>query len=398
MRSIITRAGIPIAGQIVAGGSGPGEVPIYTAPAGQTVTDLAMGYDGVLYVAVGGSLVLIDRQDRWANFTLTVPGFNFWRLVALADGGVLALDRTARQLGKVTGTPLQTGPMDSPAPGILRSCQTNPNPPSLVATWPIPSTDTYVALTAIGKRVALVSWDTLSANNKASYRAPIRLRHGRGRATGQLERHSLAVSLAWLGDLKLAVLATGLNEALVFNLAETGRTLVPAGDTYVLAGLNSGPFAHVLSQPPYYTAGVNLGAPQTVNSGTATLPIASLAAGTHAIRAVYSGDGKNAANTSAVLVETVAATGAPVLLSSSANPSAAGQSVTFTATVTPATATGSVQFLDGGAPLGTAPISGGVARLTSTTLAAGTHSITATYSGRRATTLVRDRGAERFAA
>lgn len=371
----------------MAGGSGPGEVPIYTAPAGQTVTDLAMGYDGVLYVAVGGSLVLIDRQDRWANFTLTVPGFTFWRLVALADGGVLALDRTARQLGKVTGTPLQTGPMDSPAPGILRSCQTNPNPPSLVATYPIPSTDTYVALTAIGKRVALVSWDTLSANNKASYVRLFDFGTGVGvRLT--LNGILWPYGIARLGDLKLAVLATGLNEALVYNLAETGRTLVPAGDTYVLAGLNSGPFAHVLSQPPYYTAGVNLGAPQTVNSGTATLPIASLAAGTHAIRAVYSGDGKNAANTSAVLVETVAATGAPVLLSSSANPSAAGQSVTFTATVTPATATSSVQFLDGGAPLGTAPISGGVARFTSTTLAAGAHSITATFSGQTSNTLV----------
>ncbi len=56
--------------QVLAGGSGPGEVSIYTAPAGQTVTDLAMGYDGILYIAVGGTLVMVDRRGRWPNFTL----------------------------------------------------------------------------------------------------------------------------------------------------------------------------------------------------------------------------------------------------------------------------------------------------------------------------------------
>ncbi|MGA7235893.1 MAG: hypothetical protein WBY44_09445, partial [Bryobacteraceae bacterium] len=78
--------------QVLAGGSGPGEVSIYTAPAGQTVTDLAMGYDGILYIAVGGTLVLVDRRGRWPNFTLSVGGFNFWRLAPLPEGGLLALD------------------------------------------------------------------------------------------------------------------------------------------------------------------------------------------------------------------------------------------------------------------------------------------------------------------
>jgi len=114
--------------QIVAGGSGAGEVAIYTPPAGQTVTDLAMGYDGVLYVVVAGSLVLVDRRNRWPNFTLTVPDFSFWRLSALPNGGVLALDRNKPQLGTVSGLPLQVEPSDVPNPGILRSCQANANP------------------------------------------------------------------------------------------------------------------------------------------------------------------------------------------------------------------------------------------------------------------------------
>ena len=69
-------------------------------------------------------------------------------------------------------------------------------------------------------------------------------------------------------------------------------------------------------------------------------------------------------------------------LSSSLNPSQVGQSVTFTATVAPAAATGTVTFLDGAAPLGTGTLSGGVATFnTSALVTAGLHNITAVYGG-----------------
>src|SRR5205823_6094671 len=77
-------------------------------------------------------------------------------------------------------------------------------------------------------------------------------------------------------------------------------------------------------------------------------------------------------------------------LTSSANPSAFGQAVTFTATVTPVvplpllTPTGTVTFMDGTTMLGTAMLSPtGTATFmtsTSTPLSAGSHSITAVYS------------------
>ena len=75
-------------------------------------------------------------------------------------------------------------------------------------------------------------------------------------------------------------------------------------------------------------------------------------------------------------------------LTSSPNPSKFGQTVTFTATVTAqagfdkGTPTGTVSFFDGTTKMGTSNVdSSGVATLTSTTLAVGTDSITATYSG-----------------
>ncbi len=119
----------------------------------------------------------------------------------------------------------------------------------------------------------------------------------------------------------------------------------------------------------------------TVSGGAATLAVSSLAVGTHSITAAYGGDANNAASTSAVLTQTVNKATSGVAVSSSANPSSFGQTVTFTATVTPSTASGSVQFLDGATVLGTGAVSGGVATLGASSLAVGTHSITAAYSG-----------------
>jgi hypothetical protein len=68
-------------------------------------------------------------------------------------------------------------------------------------------------------------------------------------------------------------------------------------------------------------------------------------------------------------------------VSSSQNPANVGASLTFTATVSPSAATGSVTFMDGGTTLGTSPVSGGQATLPTSALAFGSHSITAVYSG-----------------
>jgi hypothetical protein len=69
-------------------------------------------------------------------------------------------------------------------------------------------------------------------------------------------------------------------------------------------------------------------------------------------------------------------------LSSSLSPSKHGRAVTFTATVTPSgpdPLTGRVRFWDGTEGLGSGRVNAGVATLTKSTLAVGTHSITAQY-------------------
>jgi len=73
-------------------------------------------------------------------------------------------------------------------------------------------------------------------------------------------------------------------------------------------------------------------------------------------------------------------------LTSTPNPSIAGQAVTLTATVSPAAADtlvpgGTVAFRDGATTLGAATLVNGRASLVVSTLAVGTHSLTAAYSG-----------------
>ncbi len=70
-----------------------------------------------------------------------------------------------------------------------------------------------------------------------------------------------------------------------------------------------------------------------------------------------------------------------MLVTSDNNPSCFGSSVTLTATVTPSSASGNTEFFDGVTSLGTATISGGVATITSSSLAVGPHSIMAQYLG-----------------
>ena len=110
----------------------------------------------------------------------------------------------------------------------------------------------------------------------------------------------------------------------------------------------------------------------------------TLTVGTNLIQAVYGGDPNFAGSKSKAVSQVVNKANTATTLASSQNPSNVGQSVTFTATVTPqftGTVTGSVTFYDGTTALKTVSLSGGVAKFTTSTLTSGSHSITATYNG-----------------
>src|SRR5205823_262024 len=104
----------------------------------------------------------------------------------------------------------------------------------------------------------------------------------------------------------------------------------------------------------------------TLAGGSATFSTATLSVGGHSITAEYSNDGNFNASTSALLTQTVNKADTTTTLSSSANPSVYGQSVTFTATVT-ATAPGA------GTPTGTATFKDGLTTIGTGTLRSEEH-------------------------
>jgi large repetitive protein len=130
----------------------------------------------------------------------------------------------------------------------------------------------------------------------------------------------------------------------------------------------------------FYNAGALLGS-ASLSGGQAQLATGALPVGANALTAVYSGDNYNAASTSAAIQQTVNKLATSTALSASPNPSTFGTSVGLTATVTPASATGTVQFYNGGTLLGSAALSAGRAQLSTSALPAGSDSLTATYSG-----------------
>jgi hypothetical protein len=117
-------------------------------------------------------------------------------------------------------------------------------------------------------------------------------------------------------------------------------------------------------------------------SGAATFTTSSLTAKTHTIKATYGGDAIFSPS-SGTVTQIVNKYPTTTTLTSSLNPSQFGQAVVFTAHVTSSgpTPTGKVKFLDGTLAIGSATLSGGVAKLTKSNLAVGTHSITAHYNG-----------------
>jgi hypothetical protein len=127
---------------------------------------------------------------------------------------------------------------------------------------------------------------------------------------------------------------------------------------------------------------VSVFTPQT--SSSAALSVTTLSVGAHSITARYSGDAHYATDTSAAVPVTVNQAASATEVTSSANPSFAGESLTLTAKVTSPgpTPTGNVTFTSGSTTLGTVALSGGSATYTTSSFATtGTQTITVSYSG-----------------
>jgi large repetitive protein len=139
-------------------------------------------------------------------------------------------------------------------------------------------------------------------------------------------------------------------------------------------------------QVTFLDGSLAIGAALPDASGVARLDISSLAVGTHVVSAVYDGDSIYTGSTSTAVSQPVARANTTTILDSSVNPVQIGAPVTLIASVGAVapgagTPSGIVTFFEGASVLGTGVVAAGQATLTVPALSAGSHTITATYSG-----------------
>jgi Bacterial Ig-like domain (group 3)/FG-GAP-like repeat/FG-GAP repeat len=119
------------------------------------------------------------------------------------------------------------------------------------------------------------------------------------------------------------------------------------------------------------------------SSGVATFTISDLNADPYPMIATYKGNANNLGSTSAIVNQVVTQTTSSATLTSSPNPSNVGEAVTFTAQITSPTVTakGPVTFTVGKTVLGTVELNSGKAKLTTSSLPAGSSTVTVVYQG-----------------
>jgi hypothetical protein len=166
-------------------------------------------------------------------------------------------------------------------------------------------------------------------------------------------------------------LASSLNPSIYGQKVTWTATVTPTGKTTPTGKVN------------FNWGSQSIGNAILNSSGVATLTRSNLSADTYPLFAVYVGDANDGPSTSAVLNQVVTETTTSAALTSSPNPSTQGQAVTFTATITSRTVTaaGPVTFTAGKIVLGTAQLSGGKAKFTTSTLDVGSTRVTVTYDG-----------------
>ena len=174
------------------------------------------------------------------------------------------------------------------------------------------------------------------------------------------------------------------------NTSDTSLSLsassITAGDPVTLTAFVGG-HGHSLPQGTVqFTAGsLNIGSAPTNAQGSATLTTSSLTPGTYNVVASFTAPSGATASQSTPVALTV--TQIPTTLALTANPASAvkGTPVTITATVSyPSTSllpSGTVTIKDGSTTIATLALVDGAASFTTSTLAVGTHTLSASYGG-----------------
>jgi len=298
-----------------------------------------------------------------------------------------------------TKTPVQVGNQSAPQP---QTVENDGNAPlDLTAFTPDANAAIDPATTTCSFAIPLAADDVCQIG--AVFAPPLSLVFPSGAATEQVDGNIdvlgntvsyPANTLNFPLDIELVGVATPVNATTLKLTSNPNPSNYGASVTFiatVTSGATAGtPVGSVAFTDTFNTVTTTLAPSVAVNGqGVAVFATtAPLAVGSHTITATFTGaTTSNFLPSSNTLIQVVGEVTA-IKLATSGTPSALGQSVTFTATVSVTSGggvplDGTVTFLDGLTQIGTPQSIGanGIATVSTATLTAGLHTITATYSG-----------------
>ena len=379
----------PASGSPYAAGNGPISVAVAEFGGGQIDLVVVNETDSTAGVLVGNGDGTFQPQSKHPTYS-TGSGGNPLSVVAGAFGGVGSLDlAVADFLTQEVSVLLGNG--DGTFQAVKYYATGNANPSSIV----------FADFNGDGNLdLALTSTPLGSAPGNL-----VSLLFGNGDGTFQPASSSTLFGTgseaysAVVGDFngdgaQDLVVANGVSNtvSVLLNTQGTAMSLVPSlnnlmyGESVTLTTTVAASVSNGMGAPTGSVTVMNgstfLGSGNLANGeysvSTSTLPV-----GANSLSAVYTSNNGYQKHT-VKLTQTVQKAGTTTVLTPSTTSSTLNQSVTFMATVSPNTSgqpTGTVTFSDGTTPLSSPALSGGVATLAISTLAIGTHTITAAYSG-----------------
>ncbi len=354
--------------------------PVFTLGAGQTVTKIINGTATTTgtasYVAriVAGGFAGTTGTHSSAVQTVKVSGFTLTSnstSVTFASGGSGHVQLTSTSLGNppatngFAGSVALTAPFTGPAGGVLTFTFT---PASSITLTPGSTGSVTV---------------TISGTIAGPYSVTFT---GKGGTNNDMT-NSTVVSVTISGGMASPTIATTLSATTIV----VGQTVTDSSTLTGATATAGGTVSYLLFLNGACTAPSSTVSIVTVTNAVVPNSRAVLfnATGSYSFQASYSGDTGNNPALSPCEPLTVNKANTSTSLTSSANPSVFGQSVTFTATVSvtapgAGSPAGNVNFLDGVTVIGSCTLPAAApftCTFSTAALSVATHSITATYVG-----------------
>lgn len=259
--------------KVLSTGALPGNVEILTLAAGQRLTGMAPGAEGVLYLAIDGAVRAHDLRERWPAYTRSIEGFKAWKLAPAAPSGVWVLGEDG-SLARLLGEEQRQMPYGPYSPMTVRPCRENPHPPALEPSaappWNAAAPETPVDIDFHPEAgLALLSWGPAG---EARVRLLSRDLHYSPYFV--LEGVRFPFSLRWIDAARVAVLVPGVKEAPAFPIPPPSRQAPQSGEYYPLRAHDGAAFMRSPGIPPHYLSTTGpvplrqLSLPSSANAGT----------------------------------------------------------------------------------------------------------------------------------